>query len=157
MDLESRPNRLPWPPMIYAGAIVVAALLQQITPIRNLDALLGAVPGWAAVAVLVLGAAIDLAAIATLWRHGTTVLPNAGSRALCTTGVYAFSRNPIYLGNAIAMAGVALTLRWSWLLLLVPVTAAAVTWLAIEREEEHLALRFGYAFKVYCERVRRWL
>ena len=92
-----------------------------------------------------------------LRRHGTTIMPNAGTQVLATAGIYGLSRNPIYLGNTIALLGIALALRWSWLLLLVPVTMAAVGALAIAREERHLELRFGDAYRVYKARVRRWI
>ena len=157
LDLREKPNRIPWPPVIYVASLALALILQFVLPFQNLDRLLAEVPRWIGVAMMVGGGALDLAAMMTLRRHGTTVLPNAASKALCTTGVYGFSRNPIYLGNGVGMAGLALALRWSWLLLLVPVASAAVTWLAIAREEEHLRYRFGSAHKDYCERVRRWI
>lgn len=157
LNLRERPNRLPWPPMIYLAALAIACGLQFWLPFRNLDRLIATAPRWSGVALMVAGAAIDLVAMLTLRRHGTTVRPHAGSKALCTTGIYGFSRNPIYLGNSLGMAGLAVALQWSWLLLLVPVVGAAVTWLAIAREEEHLLLRFGPDFKDYCNRVRRWL
>lgn len=157
LDLREKPNRIPWPPVIYVASLALAMLLQFLLPFRNLDRLLAEAPRWIGIVLMVSGAAIDFAAMMTLRKHGTTVLPNAGSKALCTSGVYGFSRNPIYLGNAVGMAGLALALRWSWLLLLVPVASAAVTWLAIAREEEHLRYRFGTAYREYCERVRRWV
>ncbi len=157
LDFGQRPNIIPWPPLIYVGALAIAAALQYWIKFINLDALIGKIPVLAGVGLMVAGAGIDLVAMITLRRRGTTVLPHAGSKELCTTGIYGLSRNPIYLGNSIAMAGLAAALGWSWLLLLVPVVAAAVTWLAIAREEEHLSRRFGGKFKDYCAHVRRWL
>ena len=156
-DLEARPNRIPWPPLIYVCAFAVAAGLEYVLPFRRPDVLLALTPMWVGFGLMGIGLAIDLVAMITLRRHGPTILPNAGSKALCTTGVFAFSRNPIYIGNTIALIGLSVVLRWSWLLLTVPGTVTAVAWLAIAREEEHLSRRFGHAFRVYCERVRRWL
>jgi protein-S-isoprenylcysteine O-methyltransferase Ste14 len=51
----------------------------------------------------------------------------------------------------------AVWLRWGWLVLLAPVCVAAVTELAIKREERHLEIRFGEAYRAYKARVRRWL
>ena len=85
------------------------------------------------------------------------MLPNSPSTALVTSGPYRFTRNPIYLGNTVALLGFAIGLRWGWLLLLLPVTVAAVNWLAISREEEHLRLRFADEWKSYSSRVRRWI
>jgi len=85
------------------------------------------------------------------------VLPNAKARVLVKNGPYSFSRNPIYLGNTLALFGLALALRWGWLILLIPVTVTAVVWLAISREEHHREIRFGEAWRDYASKVRRWL
>jgi protein-S-isoprenylcysteine O-methyltransferase Ste14 len=55
------------------------------------------------------------------------------------------------------MIGFGIALRWSWLVMLVPVAIAAVQWLAVSREEEHLERRFGSDWRAYASRVRRWL
>ena len=72
-------------------------------------------------------------------------------------GVYAYTRNPLYLGPTIGLIGVALVLDSLWFLVATPLSAFAITKLAIEREEEYLARKFGDAYLAYKARVRRWL
>jgi len=151
------PNAIPWPPLVYSSAMLAAWTLEKAQPWTWLDAGLAALPRSVGAGLFAVGLLIDLWAIMTLSRHRTTVLPHAGATALVTTGPYRFSRNPIYLGNTLALAGLALLLRWGWLLLLVPVTVTAVTWLAVSREEAHLARRFPEPWQDYAQRVRRWL
>ena len=93
----------------------------------------------------------------TLWRGKTTILPNQKSENLVSTGVFRFSRNPIYVANVILIIGFAL--RWSnaWLLVLAPLAGLATQELAIKREEAHLTAQFGEAYTNYKKRVRRWL
>lgn len=157
MDLSARPNRLPWPPMIYAAAFALAWLLHGAAPLVPLDALLGAIPAGFGLLAAAIGFGLDVAAMWSLARHRTAILPNAGASALVSGGVFAWSRNPIYLGNTIMLAGFAIALRWGWLALAAPLTMLAVTRLAIVREEAHLALRFGDDWRAYAARVRRWL
>ena len=157
MDFSERPNRLPWPPMIYTGAFALAWLLQEIAPIGPLDALLAAIPKAVGLLAAAGGFGLDIAAMGALARHGTAILPNAGTSALVSGGVFGWTRNPIYLGNTIMLAGFAVALRWGWLALAAPLTMIAVTRLAIVREERHLALRFGDEWRAYSTRVRRWL
>lgn len=152
-----RPNRLPWPPMIYTGAFALAFALQETAALRILDQALAQAPRAAGFIVIVVGLAIDLAAMWALARRRTAIMPNAAASALVSDGVFAWSRNPIYLGNTVLLAGAALALRWGWLILLAPVTVIAVTRLAIEREERHLAARFGEDWRAYAARVGRWL
>ncbi len=156
-DTGDRPNAIPWPPLIYMNAMLMAWMLEQAGPWLWLDSGLATLPRSFGAAFFVVGLALDLWSIAVLRRHRTTVMPHAGATALVTSGPYRFSRNPIYLGNTLALLGLAMMLRWGWLLLLIPVTITAVTWLAISREEQHLEKMFGADWKTYAEKVRRWL
>ncbi len=154
---REKPNTIPWPPLVYSGAMLIAWLLERYDAFEALDSALAVLPRGIGLAVFGAGVALDIWAFLTLRASKTTVLPNATSTALVTSGPYRFTRNPIYLGNTVALLGFAMGLRWGWLLLLLPVTVAAVNWLAITREEEHLRLRFPDEWKSYSSRVRRWL
>lgn len=117
---------------------------------------------WATVAALVLaalGGALALAGLAHFARARTTFNPLAPqhTRALVTDGVYRITRNPMYLGMLLVLAGWALWLgnAASWLGL--PLSVALLTWLQILPEERFLRARFGAAFDDYLRRTRRWL
>jgi protein-S-isoprenylcysteine O-methyltransferase Ste14 len=156
-DYGAKPNDIPWPPLIYTAALLLAWVLERYDAWKWLDSSLAVVPIALGVALFSIGIAIDLWSIFTLRKAGTTMMPNAGAKALVTSGPFRFSRNPIYLGNTIALAGFAIAVRWGWLLLLIPVTVTAVTWLAVSREEQHLERRFGEEWRAYAKKVRRWV
>jgi protein-S-isoprenylcysteine O-methyltransferase Ste14 len=75
---------------------------------------------------------------------------------LVTTGPYAYSRNPMYLGHIIFLTGLALTLQS---LLAAAIAAASVVWFhwRVRRDEARLRERFGPQYVAYQERVKRWL
>jgi protein-S-isoprenylcysteine O-methyltransferase Ste14 len=156
-DLTERPNTIPWPPLLFAGAALLAVGLQALLPLPW--------PGgaWAAVlavAGLFLGAAglaLDLATMLAFRRHNTTVLPHRGATRLITDGPFRFSRNPIYLGNTLLVTGAGLVFGVAWLIPAALAGALATRKLAIEREEEHLARRFGADWTRYAARTPRWL
>ena len=76
--------------------------------------------------------------------------------ALVVEGIYRHTRNPMYLGMALAYAAVTLALNTLWpLLTLVPVLLL-VRYYVIGREERYLTDLFGDAYRDYCQRVRRW-
>jgi protein-S-isoprenylcysteine O-methyltransferase Ste14 len=152
--IQDRPNTLPWPPILYAASVVAALGLDWLWPLG-----FGLVWPWRVVglAILGLGLGLDLHSIFTLVRHKTTIRPDQGTTRLVTSGPYAVSRNPIYFGNTIAMAGAALAFDLVWLLIAVPFVTLAVQKLAIEREEQHLATVFGGAWEAYRRKVRRWV
>lgn len=156
----ARPSAFPWPPVLLVGTIGGAWGLGRLAPLSWLPP----EGGSAAVAAVALGIGLGLAglallalAIATLLRHGTTVLPDRGADRLVTSGPYAVSRNPIYLAETLILISLAMLTGNLWFALLVPVFAGLVAWLAIVPEERHLAARFGEAFHRYQARTRRWI
>jgi protein-S-isoprenylcysteine O-methyltransferase Ste14 len=89
-------------------------------------------------------------------RHRTTVLPRETPEAMIQTGIYRWSRNPIYLADAMILAGIAL--RWDAAsLLLVPLFMAMIQVRFINGEEAVMRQRFGATYEAYAVRVRRWL
>jgi protein-S-isoprenylcysteine O-methyltransferase Ste14 len=71
-------------------------------------------------------------------------------------GPYRYSRNPMYLGHLIFMAGLALTF-WSWLALAILV--ANLFWFdrRVRGDEQRLLQHFGASYAEYCRRVKRWI
>jgi protein-S-isoprenylcysteine O-methyltransferase Ste14 len=75
---------------------------------------------------------------------------------LITTGIFAFSRNPVYVAFALVLIGQFLIFS-NWILL---VYLGAAIWLfhrQVLREEEYLKKHYGQEFSEYCRRVRRYL
>lgn len=112
-----------------------------------------------AIAAVLTGCCVAVAGVLAFRRARTTVNPLAPhtSRTIVTAGIYRHTRNPMYLGMALALAGVAL---WTASLpgaLLVPVFGAYLTRFQIQPEERALMARFGPVFSAYRGRVRRWL
>ena len=103
------------------------------------------------------GVGLDLAAMVWMHRLRANILPHRAATTLVTTGPFAVSRNPIYLGNTLLVAGAAPALDNPWFLPAALIAAFAVTQLAIRREEAHLAARFGSQWRDYANRTPRWL
>ena len=148
---ESRPNTVPWPPLIYGMAAVIAWGLGRVAP-------LGVLPRFelAGLAIIGIGLGFDVSAMATMMRHRANILPHRAATALVTSGPFAVSRNPIYLGNTMVLVGLAAAFGNAWFLPAAGVAVLAVTEMAIRREEAHLAARFGSAWVAYAARVPRW-
>ncbi len=158
-EIRERPTRIPWPPILYVVAVLAAWALHTLWPLSPLAAWSSARVWLRAVGIVlvILGAGLDLAAMVAMHRAPTNVMPHRGAQHLVTDGVFAFSRNPIYLGNTLVLAGFALALLLPWLLLVTLITALLVDRLAIRREERHLAARFGADYADYTRRVPRWI
>jgi len=106
-----------------------------------------------------LGAAVALSGFIAFGRHKTTINPlnpNA-STALVTDGIYRVSRNPMYLGLALALAGWAVYLSHVAAVLLWPGFIVYMNRFQIQPEEHILRAKFGAPFEQYLLRVRRWI
>jgi protein-S-isoprenylcysteine O-methyltransferase Ste14 len=75
---------------------------------------------------------------------------------LVSDGLYRYTRNPMYLGHLIFMAGLVLTF-WSWLAL--AILLANLIWfdLRVRGDEQRLMQHFGAPYADYCRRVKRWI
>ena len=112
-----------------------------------------------AIAFLVVALALMLAAAVQFARARTTINPMRPERAshLVTRGVFALSRNPIYLADLLVLVAAAL---WIGHLLAFVGCALFVAWMnryQIAPEEDVLARLFGEDYLAYCQRVRRWI
>lgn len=154
MDPKGRPNAVPWPPLILVASLAIGLGLEHLLPLSFW--LLPFQPVVGGLVALV-GASLDVWAMASLRAGRTTVLPHRASSHLVVKGPYSLSRNPIYLGNIILIFGIAVGIGSLWLVLTALTGAAATQKLAIEPEERHLRALFGTEFENYCSRVRRWL
>jgi protein-S-isoprenylcysteine O-methyltransferase Ste14 len=154
LDLKSRPNFIPWPPLIYAAVFLCGLLLEQLVPT-------GAhLPQWlvfAGWAFMALGLGLDFWAMVTMVLARTNILPHLPAGRLVTSGPFALTRNPIYLGNTLLMLGIGLAWSALWFLPLALGATVLVEKLAILREEAHLALRFGAEWETYAATAPRWL
>ena len=156
-NVHDAPSAFPWPPVLLTGAVALALAIDRwVAPLPVPFAEVGAVR--AGGALMVLGAfAITVWAARQFRQHGTTIRPDRASIALIETGPFAWSRNPIYLAETIALLGAAIVFNKLTLAVVAPVFAVLVSRLAIRPEEAFLERRFGPVYEAYCSRVRRWL
>ena len=93
--------------------------------------------------------------VATVIANRTTIVPHRPVAKLLTSGIYRFSRNPMYTGLGLVVAGGALLAGTWWPLVLLPLALLAVCRLVIEPEETYLAERYGTLYSDYRRSVRR--
>lgn len=111
----------------------------------------------AGVGLILVGVGLEVWAMATMARRHANILPHRAATALVTSGPFAWSRNPIYLGNTLVLIGAAFAFGNPWFLPAAILAALTVLKLAILREERHLAAMFGEAWSDYARVTARWL
>ena len=88
---------------------------------------------------------------------GTPVMPFSESTAVVDTGLFRFSRNPIYLAMVLALTSIGVIIGDLLPLIVIPAFVLIIQTLFIHHEERVLEQRFGEAYRAYKSRVRRWL
>lgn len=139
------------PPIWLAACAACVWFAPKVTGYLPAQAVIGAV-------CVAIGLILMCLAVFEMTRHRTTVVPHMQASALVSSGIFAFSRNPIYLGDALVLAGLAL--RWHAhpaLFVLVPIFMIVIARRFIGPEEARLKATFGDAFVAYCDRTRRWM
>lgn len=109
--------------------------------------------------VLLAGVAISLAGVISFRHARTTVNPMKPetASALVRSGIYRYTRNPMYLGFATALVAWSIFLAWPPALLGVAGFVIYMSIFQIGPEERALAGLFGAEFTQYCRQVPRWL
>lgn len=100
-----------------------------------------------------------IAAFLEFRRANTTLNPHkpGSARALVTSGVYGWTRNPMYLGLSLLLLGWAVALGTLSPVLGILLFVALLQRVQIRPEEHALRLRFGEDYDHYRNRVNRWL
>lgn len=98
-----------------------------------------------------------------MWGHnrftaiGTPVKTRLPAKELVTGAAYRFSRNPMYVGFVVILAGVGLAANSLPVALSAFVMFLFLDRYVIPREERYLRQRFGGDYEAYSRKVRRWL
>jgi protein-S-isoprenylcysteine O-methyltransferase Ste14 len=148
-------TRIP-PPVIVA---LLAALMWLFNTGRRNTGFEFAPQTTLAITVAASALLLMLGAAAQMFIGKTTVNPLHPERAtrLITTGVFAYSRNPIYLADLLLLTAWALWLGNLENIFLLGLFVWYIGRFQIAPEEKALAKLFGTAFEAYCGRVRRWV
>jgi protein-S-isoprenylcysteine O-methyltransferase Ste14 len=145
------------PILFFPAAILVGLVLDRLLPvpfaIPGANGMLWIVGG----CLIVIGLALFAAGVRNFSRAATPLPTNQPARVLVTTGIYRWTRNPIYLGFLLMYGGIGVAAQSPWILILTLPIAITVRYGVVAREEAYLERRFGDSYRDYKARVRRWL
>ncbi len=145
------------PPLLFLAALLLGfvsdRLLPLPLPVPRIDLVHWIIAG----SLILIGLALAAAGIRNFSRAGTPVPTNEPTRALVTTGIHGWTRNPIYLGMFLVYGGIGVAARSPWILIFTLPLAITIRYGVVAREEAYLERRFGDAYRDYKTRLRRWL
>ena len=112
-----------------------------------------------AIGLSVIGLGSGIMGVAQFKKAQTTVNPHTPEKStnLVTSGIYQYTRNPMYLGLVLILLGWAFYLSHFLPFVLVPVFMVYMTRFQIQPEERMMTQKFGKAYQDYLIKVRRWI
>ncbi len=143
--------------VVFGLPFLVAVGLHLWMPLPILPGFLAPLRLLAGIALIVIGVAWIARARREFGKRGQPTDPGQPTTSMVTTGVFSFSRNPIYLGAVLFLAGVSLVFNMLWGLILLLPSLVACHYVLIAPEEKYLAARFGAEYRKYAAAVHRWL
>ena len=142
------------PPIWFLLALIAMFALHFLVPIARL------IPqpwNWLGLIFILAGVALAITGARLFTRHGTGVVPFSPVTKLVLDGPYRFTRNPMYLGMVISLAGAAIMFGTLSPWLPIPAFACWINHRFIAQEEVMLEEHFGADYLAFKKRVRRWI
>lgn len=142
------------PPIWFFAGLATLALIHYLYP----------TPLGLPVQIKLVGWLIFAAAFVMAWRAKrrfdiaeTPVRPFTESTTVVESGLFRYSRNPMYLAMCIGITGFAIAIGDGAPFFVIPVFLTLITTQFILYEERLMEARFGQSYLDYKSRVRRWL
>ena len=145
------------PPLLFLAALLLGLASDHLLPLPFVVTETDLVHLMIAGSLILIGLALAAAGIRDFSRAGTPVPTNEPTRALVTTGIHGWSRNPIYVDMFLVYGGLAVAAPSPWTLIFTLPLAITIRYGIVAREEAYLERRFRDAYRDYTSRVRRWL
>ena len=144
------------PPLIYLAGLMLGIGGDRLLHLRTL----GLEPNLrdtVGPALAVAGVLVSFAGAGLFVQHRTAIIPYKPAARLVTSGIYRWTRNPMYLGLALLYAGLAILSNSLLALILLAPVLAIVQTQVVAREEAYLHRAFGSEYVAYRNRVRPWI
>lgn len=153
-EKKDHPNVIAPPPLIFLSGLLLGGFVAWHYPFPILPNTIANVFG-----ILLVVAALGI--ILTAWlqmrKAKTNIEPWKPTTTILDSGLYAVSRNPIYLAGIFVYLGMSCLFNSIWFLPLLPIVLFILYFGVILREEKYLEDKFGEEYLNYKKRVRRWI
>jgi protein-S-isoprenylcysteine O-methyltransferase Ste14 len=148
------PRKFPFPPAIPIIALLLSWAIGRLWPIEvNWPAW----TRWIGWVLFVTPPVLALSAVRTFRLNHTAVNPLGEVTTIVASGPFRYTRNPMYLSLLVLHVGGMLAFRLPWAAVLLVPVFLALHFGVIIPEEKHLEAAFGGQYRLYKQRVRRWL
>ena len=156
-NIKDSPGVFIPPPLIYAAFFLLSFLLQGYFTIRSAFFFHSRVANIIGLIIIISGFIFAIPALRQFLKTNNTIILIKPANSLQTTGIYSFTRNPMYLSLLLIYLGMACIFGNWWTIFLIPLLIILITYRVILPEERYLARAFGDDYINYKKMVRRWI
>lgn len=144
------------PAVIVMGCLIASLYARNVLTL-NLGSKTDLVCQLVGAGMVVVGVFVLVLAYGSFARARTTINPREHTTAMVTTGIYAYSRNPIYVGWFLLIAGMGIKHASLAVIFIAALMIVLLLKAVILKEEQYLENRFGEAYLSYKRKVGRWV
>ncbi|MGE5108029.1 MAG: methyltransferase family protein [Sphingobacteriales bacterium] len=153
---KDNPGVYPPPPLFYVVVFLISIFVQKYVPVN--DAFLHTSIAIYIFYILIVAALFFLLpALLQFLKTKNTLVTIKAASSLQTSGIYAITRNPMYLGLLILYTGIAFKTGNTWTFIFIPILILLINQFVILNEEKYLERAFGNDYLSYKAKVRRWI
>ena len=143
--------------VVFGVPFLISIALHSIAPFSLLQGILRQFIIFIGIVLIIIGIGLIVLARREFAHFGQPTDPGHPTSKILQTGVFAISRNPLYLACVIVFFGIALTLNIFWAFVTLLASVVLCHYILIIPEEKYLAAKFGKEYKDYVASVHRWL
>ena len=144
------------PPLIYLAIFLIAYIIQEVIAINNS---FFQKDGVKAVGIFFFldGLFLLVRGVGKFIQTGNTLVTIKSASTLQQSGIYRFTRNPMYFGFIFLYLGFTCFFGNWWHIIFLPVLIIIIQEYVIKREEKYLERQFSQSYLDYKKKVRRWI
>jgi protein-S-isoprenylcysteine O-methyltransferase Ste14 len=154
---KDRPNIIVFPPGAFFAAVLLTLGLARWLSLGLLTGLPRSPALVIGIAVMAVALLINVTGVLAFRRASTNINPYKPALNVVRDGPYRFTRNPMYLGMVVFVAGLGVAISTLWGPILAGLLWAVLHWGVVLREELYLTEKFGDAYSELVSATRRWL
>ena len=154
--MKDRPAIIAPPPLLVLACIAAGFIAARFKPLPFFP---GPASVRVAISIVLFLAPVVIVFVARreLIKHKEHPNPYKPTSAIVSSGIYRFSRNPIYIAFLIVVLATATAANNAWLLVSIVLAFVLLQFGVVRAEERYLSGKFGAEYDEYRRRVRRWV
>ncbi len=153
---RDRPNIVVFPPLAFFLAVALTFVLRHWLSLGLLNGLPQNILLVIGLPVVAGSLWLNVAGVLAFRRADTNINPRKPALNVVRSGPFRFTRNPMYLGMILFVAGLGIAVSTIWGVILACLLWAAFHWGVVLREEDYLKAKFGTDYEDLLSSTRRW-